>query len=89
MTWNLTTVSSSHVETFDGCLPRQVLCPNQNGLKKALEMNIPEQERENNLEICRRWAATEGVDKVIEEHGVEVIVDPRDRFFCRRWCWST
>jgi hypothetical protein len=42
---------------------------------------MSEQERERNLEICRRWAATEGVDKVVEEHGVDVIMAPCDSFF--------
>lgn len=34
-----------------------------------------------NLEICKQWAATEGVDKVIADHGVDVIVAPADSFF--------
>jgi amidase len=33
------------------------------------------------LETCKRWAATEGVDKVMKEHGVDVIVAPSDSFF--------
>lgn len=44
-------------------------------------MVMSEEEREKNLEICRQWAAIEGVDKVIEEYGVDVIVAPADSFF--------
>jgi hypothetical protein len=33
------------------------------------------------LKICKQWAATEGVDKVIQDHGVDVIVAPADSFF--------
>jgi amidase len=33
------------------------------------------------LETCKRWAATEGVDKVMKEHGVDVIVAPSDRIY--------
>ncbi|KAH9209837.1 amidase signature domain-containing protein [Leptodontidium sp. 2 PMI_412] len=57
------------------------LCPNQNGLRRALDMNMPADERERKLQICRQWAATEGVDKVILEHEVDVIVGPCDSFF--------
>jgi len=35
----------------------------------------------NNLAICKQWAATEGVDKAMREHGVDVIVAPADSFF--------
>jgi len=34
-----------------------------------------------NLAICKQWAATEGVDKVMREHDVVVIVAPADSFF--------
>ncbi|KAL5328043.1 hypothetical protein ACEPPN_005750 [Leptodophora sp. 'Broadleaf-Isolate-01'] len=57
------------------------LCPNQNGLRRALDMNMPADERERKLQICRQWAATEGVDKVILEHEVDVIIGPCDSFF--------
>ena len=39
------------------------------------------EETMKNLHICTQWAGTEGVDKVIEEHGVDVIVAPADSFF--------
>lgn len=44
-------------------------------------MNMPADERERKLQICRQWAATEGVDKVILEHEVDVIIGPCDSFF--------
>jgi hypothetical protein len=34
-----------------------------------------------NLEIFKKWAATEGVDKVVAEHGVGVVVAPADSSF--------
>jgi amidase len=39
------------------------------------------EDTKKNLEICKRWAATEGVDKVMKEHGVDVIVATSDSFF--------
>ena len=39
------------------------------------------EETVKNLAICREWAATAGVDKVIKDHGVDVIVAPADSFF--------
>ncbi|KAK7181490.1 glutamyl-tRNA amidotransferase subunit [Paraphaeosphaeria sporulosa] len=41
---------------------------------------LPE-ETVKKLEICTRWAATEGVEKAIEDHGVDVIVASADSFF--------
>ncbi len=40
-----------------------------------------EEETERNLKTCLVWAAREVVDKVIQEHGVDVIVAPSDSFF--------
>ncbi|KAF2848115.1 hypothetical protein T440DRAFT_520305 [Plenodomus tracheiphilus IPT5] len=34
-----------------------------------------------NLYICKKWAATGGMDKVLQEHGADVIVAPADSFF--------
>ncbi|KAF2657867.1 amidase signature enzyme [Lophiostoma macrostomum CBS 122681] len=59
----------------------EVFCPNQNGLRKAQSFSMSAEDIEKNLRICKQWAATEGVDKVIEEHGVDVIVAPCDSFF--------
>lgn len=61
--------------------PSIVYCPNQNGLIKAQKVSMSPKETKKNLEICRQWAAAQGVDKVIEETGVEVIVAPADSFF--------
>ncbi|OAG19567.1 amidase signature enzyme [Alternaria alternata] len=58
-----------------------VFCPNQNGLLKAQEMSMSAEETQKNLNICKDWAATEGVDKVINQHKVDVIVAPADSFF--------
>jgi amidase len=44
-------------------------------------MSMTVEDTKKNLEICKRWAATEGVDKVMKEHGVDVIVAPSDSFF--------
>lgn len=38
-------------------------------------------ETNKDLTICKVWATTEGVDKIIQEHGVDVIVAPADSFF--------
>ncbi|KAF2498920.1 amidase signature enzyme [Lophium mytilinum] len=48
---------------------------------EAQEMSMSNEATQKNLRICKQWAATEGVDKVIEEHGVDVIVAPCDSFF--------
>jgi amidase len=58
-----------------------VYCPNQNGLLKAQSTEMSAEETAKNLELCRRWAGAEGVDKAMEEHGVDVIVAPADSFF--------
>ncbi|ESZ98762.1 hypothetical protein SBOR_0868 [Sclerotinia borealis F-4128] len=58
-----------------------MFCPNQNGLEKALEATMSAEDLEKNLQICRQWAATKGVDKIIEECNVDVIVGPCDSFF--------
>ncbi|KAF2806717.1 amidase signature enzyme [Mytilinidion resinicola] len=59
----------------------EVFCPNQNGLLKAQDMSMSDEETQKNLQICKQWAATEGVDKVVAEHGVDAIVAPCDSFF--------
>lgn len=58
-----------------------MFCPNQNGLLKAQAMEMSAEDIARNLGICKRCAGTEGVDKVMEEHGVDVIVAPADSFF--------
>jgi hypothetical protein len=44
-------------------------------------MYMGSEKTKKNLGICKEWAATEGVDKVMEEHGVDIIVAPCDSFF--------
>jgi amidase len=61
--------------------PLLVYCPNQNGLIKAQSASMTVEDTKKTLEICKRWAATEGVDKVMKEHRVDVIVAPCDSFF--------
>lgn len=58
-----------------------VFCPNQNGLLKAQDMSMTAETTAKNLKICKEWAATHGVDKVMNEHKVDVIVAPADSFF--------
>ncbi|KAF2105614.1 amidase signature domain-containing protein [Lophiotrema nucula] len=59
----------------------EVFCPNQNALIKAQIMSMSREDTEKNLNICKQWAAVDGVDKVIKEHGIDVIVAPCDSFF--------
>lgn len=44
-------------------------------------MSMSAVETTKNLKICKDWAATEGVDKVMKEHNVDVVVAPADSFF--------
>jgi amidase len=60
---------------------RTVFCPNQNSPLKAKSTSMSAEDTAKNLEICKQWAATEGVDKVIAEYAVDVIVAPCDSFF--------
>lgn len=58
-----------------------MFCQHQDGLKNALEITMSKKETEENLKICRQWVAIEGVDRVIEEHKIDVIIGPCDGFF--------
>jgi amidase len=50
-------------------------------LIKAQSAYLSPDDTVKNLEVCKKWAATEGVDRVIAEHGVDVIATPADSFF--------
>lgn len=56
-------------------------CPNQDGLIACLEQSKPDEDAAEALQHCKRWAATEGVDKVVSEHGVDVVVCCSDSYF--------
>ncbi|KAJ9137774.1 Amidase signature domain [Coniochaeta hoffmannii] len=56
-------------------------CPNQDGLIERVKESKPDAEAGELLKHCERWAATEGVDKVVSEHGVDVVVCCSDSFF--------
>ncbi|KAF4513450.1 hypothetical protein G6O67_000720 [Ophiocordyceps sinensis] len=56
-------------------------CPNQDGLVGILKASRPDQDAARSLEHCKRWAATEGIDKAISEHGVDVVVCCSDSYF--------
>jgi amidase len=66
--------------------PFLVFCPDQIGLLKAQSSSMSAADTAKNLAICKRWAAIEGVDKVMP-HGVDVIVAPCDSFFAG-WRWE-
>ncbi|KAM4063679.1 amidase [Hirsutella rhossiliensis] len=56
-------------------------CPNQDGLVGILKASRPDEDAAESLEHCKRWAATEGIDKAISEHGVDVVVCCSDSYF--------
>ncbi|KAI1326312.1 amidase signature domain-containing protein [Xylariaceae sp. FL0255] len=41
----------------------------------------PDEEMQGSLQHCKRWAATEGIDGIMSEHGVDVVVCSSDSFF--------
>ncbi|KAJ4226433.1 hypothetical protein NW759_005020 [Fusarium solani] len=56
-------------------------CPNQGGLSGLVTESKPDAEVSGWLEECKRWAATEGIDKVTSEQGVDVVVCCSDSYF--------
>lgn len=56
-------------------------CPNQGGLSGLITESKPDDEVSEWLEECKRWAATEGIDKVTSEQGVDVVVCCSDSYF--------
>ncbi|KAM6533989.1 hypothetical protein FALCPG4_006928 [Fusarium falciforme] len=56
-------------------------CPNQGGLSRLVTESKPDEEVSEWLEECKRWAATEGIDKVTSEQGVDVVVCCSDSYF--------
>ena len=56
-------------------------CPNQDRLRRSIAESKPDVETEELAERCKQWAATEGVDEAIAEHGVDVVVCCSDSFF--------
>ena len=56
-------------------------CPNQDRLRRSIAESKPDAETEELAERCRQWAATEDVDKVVAEHGVDVVLCCSDSFF--------
>ena len=55
-------------------------CPNQDRLRQSIAESKPDAEAEGLVERCRQWAATEGVDKIVAEHGVDVVVCLSDSY---------
>ncbi|KAI9148400.1 Calcium-transporting ATPase [Paramyrothecium foliicola] len=41
----------------------------------------PKERLMERLDACKQWAATDGIDKVVQEHGVDVVVCCSDSFF--------
>ncbi|KAI8723213.1 Amidase domain-containing protein [Fusarium sp. LHS14.1] len=56
-------------------------CTDQAGLEALLAESRPDNEVLEWLEQCKRWAATEGIDKVTSEKGVNVVVCCSDSYF--------
>ncbi|KAI8685508.1 hypothetical protein NCS55_00223300 [Fusarium keratoplasticum] len=56
-------------------------CPNQGRLSGLVTESKPDEEVSEWLEECKRWAATEGIDKVTSEQGVDVVVCCSDSYF--------
>ncbi|KAL6353553.1 hypothetical protein LRP88_14049 [Fusarium phalaenopsidis] len=56
-------------------------CPNQGGLSGLVTESKPDEEVSEWPEECKRWAATEGIDKVTSEQGVAVVVCCSDSYF--------
>ncbi|WAO85009.1 Hypothetical protein NCS54_00224200 [Fusarium falciforme] len=56
-------------------------CPNQGRLSGLVTESKPDEEVLEWLEECKRWAATEGIDKVTSEQGVDVVVCCSDSYF--------
>ena len=56
-------------------------CPDQDRLRQKIAQSKPDKATENLVERCKQWAATEGVDRAVAEHGVDVIVCYSDSYF--------
>ncbi|KAH6995912.1 amidase signature domain-containing protein [Ilyonectria sp. MPI-CAGE-AT-0026] len=55
--------------------------PNQDLLTKLLNDSKPDEDVSEWLEHCKRWGATEGIDKITSEHAVDVVVCCSDSYF--------
>lgn len=49
--------------------------------RQSIAESKSDAETEELAENCRRWAATEGIDKAVAEHGVDVVVCSSDSYF--------
>lgn len=56
-------------------------CPNQDKLFSLIEASGPEEDQTARLDICKKWAETDGIDKAVSQHGVDVVVCASDSFF--------
>jgi amidase len=56
-------------------------CPNQDKLLSLIEASRPGEDQTARLESCKKWAATEGIDKAVSQHGVDMVVCSSDRLF--------
>nr|UMZ45363.1 hypothetical protein [Paramyrothecium roridum] len=56
-------------------------CPNQDRLINLINKANPKERLMERLDACKQWAATDGIDKVVQEHGVDVVVCCSDSFF--------
>lgn len=55
--------------------------PNQDGLTTLLKDSKPDEDVSEWLKSCKRWGATEGIDKITSEHAVDVVVCCSDSYF--------
>ncbi|KAH8779991.1 amidase signature domain-containing protein [Diaporthe sp. PMI_573] len=46
-----------------------------------IEASRPGEDQTARLESCKKWAATEGIDKAVSQHGVDMVVCSSDSFF--------
>lgn len=56
-------------------------CPNQDKLLNLTEASRPGEDQTARLDSCMKWAATDGVDKAVSQHGVDMVVCISDSFF--------
>lgn len=55
--------------------------PNQDILTTLLNDSKSDEDVSEWLEHCKRWGATEGIDKITSEHAVDVVVCCSDSYF--------
>ncbi|KPM45951.1 hypothetical protein AK830_g653 [Neonectria ditissima] len=55
--------------------------PNQDGLTGLVKESKPDADVSEWLEHCKRWGATEGIDKITSQDGVDVVVCCSDSYF--------